>query len=325
MPKALPQNDQAEGFVLGSVLLNDAVFVQVSGMLSAGDFAREAHRRIYARMKDLHDRGDKIDRVTLANELLKQGQIESVGGFEYLVSLDEGLPGSINLDSYIKIVKDNRDLRALAFLAQYLEQQVQSRIAPLDLVTDIHSRLTDIERGAMVMDAVASVGEVIDDLGGPYQILNPPASSASIPTGWTRYRCSDHRLSTRRSTLFAGRPSSGKSAAMMCLLQNIAEDGIPVAIFSMEMNKKSLLDRMICVKSKIDFTRYRYRKLNPIEQDKAREAMQHIYDLPMFIDDKSTHTVGDLSRKIDRLVNKRGVRVVLLIRTASDVWGQTKR
>lgn len=309
---AKPPTNSAEQFVLGSVLLNADLWVQVSGMLSHADYAEERHRRIHLRMKDIADRGEKIDRVTLSNELMRAGQLESVGGFSYIVSLDEGLPAISNIDGWIRIVRDARDLRSLHVIGQYLEQQAEAKIAPLDLITDVQGKLQEIERGSLVLDNVASVGDVIDGLGGPFQILTPPASSASIPTGWTRYDALTTGLVPGDLTIFAGRPSSGKSAVMMCLLQNIAENGVPVAVFSMEMNKKSLLDRMICVKGKIDFTRYRYRKLSPIEQDDAREAMHHLYDLPMYIDDKSSHTIGDLARKIDRLVNKHGVRVVAL-------------
>ena len=116
--KGLPANLDAERFVLGSILLNQDVYFQVAGAVEPEDFSLEKHRRIFARMKDLYDRGEKLDRVTLANELMKQGQLESVDGFSYLVSLDEGLPALSNLDSYIRIVKDKATLRKLIFSAQ---------------------------------------------------------------------------------------------------------------------------------------------------------------------------------------------------------------
>src|SRR6202161_3009759 len=87
--KGLPSNADAERFVLGSILLNDSLYLQVAGTVEPSDFSLEKHRRIFARMKDLYDRSERIDRVTIANELMKQGQIESVDGFSYLVSLDE--------------------------------------------------------------------------------------------------------------------------------------------------------------------------------------------------------------------------------------------
>src|SRR5437667_11291877 len=92
LEKGLPANLDAERFVLGSILLNDSVYLQVAGMLDADDFILEKHRRIFARMRELYDRNERIDRVTVANELMKLGQLESVDGLAYLVSLDNGLP-----------------------------------------------------------------------------------------------------------------------------------------------------------------------------------------------------------------------------------------
>src|SRR5580658_5704271 len=116
--KGLPTNLDAERFVLGSVLLNDSIYMQVAGSVDPDDFSAEKHRRIFARMKDLYDRGEKIDRVTITTELMKHGQLESVDGMTYLLSLDEGLPEIVNLESYIRIVKDKSTLRRLIFSAQ---------------------------------------------------------------------------------------------------------------------------------------------------------------------------------------------------------------
>src|SRR6202171_5571876 len=121
--KGLPADLYAEKLVLGSVMLNDALYLQVAGAVEPEDFSLEKHRRIFARMKDLYDRGEKIDRVTLANELMNQGQIESVDGFSYLISLDEGLPALSNLDSYLRIVKEKSIVRQTIFACQRITDQ----------------------------------------------------------------------------------------------------------------------------------------------------------------------------------------------------------
>src|SRR5580704_1652661 len=118
LEKGLPSNADAERFVLGSILLNDTFYLQVAGVVESTDFSLEKHRRIFARMKDLYDRSERIDRVTLAEELMKQGQLESVDGLAYLVSLDDGLPEIANLDSYVRIVRDKAMLRKLIFSSQ---------------------------------------------------------------------------------------------------------------------------------------------------------------------------------------------------------------
>src|SRR5579863_2115902 len=116
--RGLPANADAERFVLGSILINQDVYFEVAGAVEPEDFSLEKHRRIFARMKELYERGEQIDRLTVANELMKQGQLESVDGLTYLVSLDEVMPEISNLDSYIRIVKDKSALRRMIFTAQ---------------------------------------------------------------------------------------------------------------------------------------------------------------------------------------------------------------
>src|ERR1700743_3309719 len=118
--RGLPTNVDAERFVLGSILLDDSLYIQAAGTLEADDFSLEKHRRIFRRMGDLQERNEKIDRITVANELMKFGELEACDGLSYLVSLDDGLPQIPNLDSYIRIVKDKAVLRRIIFASQHM-------------------------------------------------------------------------------------------------------------------------------------------------------------------------------------------------------------
>ena len=120
LDKGLPSNLDAERFVLGSILLNDSLFIQAAGDLQPDDFSLEKHRRIFSRMAELHERGERVDRVTVANELLRYNELESCDGLSYLVSLDDGLPQILNLDGYIRIVRDKASLRRIIFASQHL-------------------------------------------------------------------------------------------------------------------------------------------------------------------------------------------------------------
>src|SRR5215472_12854388 len=123
--KGLPVNLDAERFVLGSILLDDNLYIQAAGTLEPDDFSLEKHRRIFRRMGELQDRGETIDRVTVANELMKFGELESCDGLSYLVSLDDGLPHVPNLDSYIRLVKDKSVLREIMQLCDYMVKRCQ--------------------------------------------------------------------------------------------------------------------------------------------------------------------------------------------------------
>ena len=118
--RGLPTNVDAERFVLGSILLDDSFYVQAAGALEADDFSLEKHRRIFRRMGDLSERGEKVDRVTVANELMKFNELEACDGLSYLVSLDDGLPRIPNIDSYLRIVKDKSVLRRIIFASQHM-------------------------------------------------------------------------------------------------------------------------------------------------------------------------------------------------------------
>lgn len=120
LKRGLPVNLDAERFLLGAVLLDGRRFPDVAATLTPDDFALEKHRRIFARMGDLHRRDEVIDRVTLANELMRWSELESVDGMSYLVSLDDGLPQIAHLDSYVRIVQQKATLRRLAIGAQHL-------------------------------------------------------------------------------------------------------------------------------------------------------------------------------------------------------------
>src|ERR1017187_7208866 len=118
--RSLPTNVDAERFVLGSILLDDTLYVQAAGVLEPDDFSLEKHRTIWKRMGSLSRRGEKIERITIANELMKIGALESCDGLTYLGSLDDGLPQIPNLDSYIRIVKDKSTLRRIVFAGQHM-------------------------------------------------------------------------------------------------------------------------------------------------------------------------------------------------------------
>src|ERR1700674_5718567 len=105
--KNLPTNVDAERFVLGSILLDDSFYVQAAGTLEVGDFSLQKHRLIFKRMADLYGRGERVDRVMVANELMKFNELEACDGLSYLISLDEGLPHIPNIDGYVRVVKDN--------------------------------------------------------------------------------------------------------------------------------------------------------------------------------------------------------------------------
>ena len=172
--KGLPQNLEAERLVLGSILLDDSVFLEVAAAITADDFSIEKHRRIFGRMQDLYQRGDRIDRVTLANELVRQNQLESVDGLAYLVSLDDGLPKLPNIDSYLKIVKDKAQLRRLIFIAEKIRDRAFiGQDTPDEIAAGAEEALLQMG-DSNLKDSLVRPGDIIESFqGGLNAFLDP--------------------------------------------------------------------------------------------------------------------------------------------------------
>src|SRR5690349_11769584 len=186
--RGLPANLDAERFVLGSVLLNDVVYLQVAGAVEPEDFSLEKHRRIFARMQDLYARSEKIDRVTVANELLKHGQLESVDGVTYLVSLDDGLPEIANLDSYIRIIKDKATLRKLILSAQrIIDRCLIGDEEPDEILAGAEESLLKLgeSRASEQLEPPATI--VQNFPGGVNAFLDPSQRLRGISTGFTKF------------------------------------------------------------------------------------------------------------------------------------------
>src|SRR5947207_2940354 len=175
LEKGLPANLDAERFVLGSILLDDSYFIQTAGALDTDDFSIEKHRRIFGRMAEIHERGEKIDRVTLANELMTRGQLEACDGLTYLVSLDDGLPQTFNIESYIRIVKDKAILRKIIFAAQNLMNRcIASDEEPSQILAGAEETLLKLGE-SQVKSGLASPAQIINEYEGGLNTFLDPA------------------------------------------------------------------------------------------------------------------------------------------------------
>jgi replicative DNA helicase len=211
LEKGLPTNVDAERFVLGSILLDDAFYVQAAGTLEADDFSLEKHRRIFKRMGDLQDRGERIDRVTVANELLKFNELESCDGLSYLVSLDDGLPRIPNLDSYIRIVKDKAVLRRIIFASQHMMNRcLLGEEEPGDILAGAEETLLKLGE-ARVKNGLQNPDQILQSYeGGITAFLDPSKRIKGISTGFTKFDEYTGGLHGGDLVILAARPSMGK-------------------------------------------------------------------------------------------------------------------
>ena len=314
LDKGLPSNVDAERFVLGSILLDDSQFVQVAGTLEPDDFSLEKHRRIFQRMIDLNARAERIDRVTVANELLRFSELESCDGLSYLVSLDDGLPRIFNLDSYVRIVKDKAILRKIIFTSQHLMNRcLLGEEDPEQILAGAEESLLKLGDSRLKTGLVSPEQVIQDYQGGINAFLDPSKRIKGISTGFAKLDEMTGGLHGGELIILAARPSMGKTAMALNIAQHAASRlGQTVAIFSLEMSNESLLTRMLCASARVDSQRFRAGYLNADERKRLQAAASQLVEAPLFIDDTAGSHLMDMHAKLRRLGQQRKLGLVIV-------------
>ena len=314
--RPLPDNLDAERFVLGAVMTDDTSFLQVAGNISADDFSLEKHKRIFLRMMDLHERGDRIDRVTLANELMKQGQLQSVDGLSYLVSLDDGLPQLYNLESYVNIVKEKSLLRRIISVSQdTINRCLTQDDYPKEILgaaEDAFMKLGD----ANTRNSLVTPNQVINEYeGGINSFLDTSKRIKGISTGFLKLDEMTGGFREGELIILAARPAMGKTAFALNIAQHVTSNlktPKAVAVFSLEMSNESLLTRMVCAAARVDQQRFRAGYLNHEERSALQEALYKIVESPLFLDDSAGTNLMDVHSKLRRLQAEQDLGLVIV-------------
>lgn len=316
LEKGLPCNIDAERLVLGSILMDDSNFVQVAGAIDPEDFSLEKHRRIFMRMQDLATRGERIDRVTLANELMKQGQLESVDGLSYLVSLDDGLPQVFSVDSYLRIVKDKAVLRRIIFTSQKLiDRCILGDEEPDDILAGAEETLLKLGE-QRARDSLVNTEQILREFEGGIDVfLDPSKRIRGLSTGFRKFDEMTAGLHEGELIILAARPSMGKTALALNIAQHVAtnpHDSRTVAVFSLEMSKESLLNRMICASARVDQQKFRAGYLNGDERRRLQMSLHQMMQAPLFIDDTAGANLMDIHAKLRRLQAEHSLGLVVI-------------
>jgi len=316
LEKGLPASVESERLVLGSILLDDSSFISVAGTVDTEDFSLEKHRRIFERMRELSDRGEKIDRITLANELMRQGQLEAVDGLAYLVSLDDGLPRIYNLDSYVQLIKSKALLRRTIFTCQkIMDRALLAQEDPSAIVGDAEESFLRLGDTA-AKSTLATPGQIIGGFeGGLSAFLDPSRRLKGISTGFRKFDEMTGGLREGELIILAARPAMGKTALALNIAQHVAMHPSirkPVAVFSLEMSQASLLDRLVCSQARVDQHKFRTGFLNADERRRLSVAAQDLVEAPLWIDDTAGAGLMEIHAKLRRLKAEQGLAMVVI-------------
>lgn len=306
--RSLPTNLDAERFVLGSILLDsDAFYLSAASVLLPDDFSLEKHRVIFRRMGELQERGEKIDRITVANELARHNELESIQ-LSFLISLDDGLPQVPNLDSYIRIVKDKSTLRLIVHAGQNMMNRalVDSESAD-DILAGANETILRLGV-SQTRNTPQTFAEILQGYeGGIDAFMDPSKRTKGISTGFVKLDEMTGGLHAGDLFIIAARPSMGKTALALNIAQHVAlKQGKPVVIFSLEMSKESLLTRMLCASARVDSQRFRAGFLSQEERRKLRLALHELVEAPIHVDDTAALTLMDIQSKTKRIIQEQG-------------------
>ena len=314
----LPTSIEAERCVLGSILLDDSLFPQVAGRLVPADFAIEKHKRIFLRMEDLHRQGMSIEDLTLVEELSRHDQLASCDGVAYIASLSEGMPRLSSIDDYVKIVKDKSLLRQLIHTADNIVSRSIEGGQQVDkLLAEAESAILKVG-DAQLRSELADPRQIIQGYeGGLEAFLDPGKRVKGLSTSFIKFDEMTTGLREGELIVIAARPSMGKTALALNIAWHVASDlpdkpAQPVAVFSLEMSKDSLLTRLLCSTAKVNSQRFRGGYLNQDERSRLRLALGRLVASKLFIDDSADTNLMNISAKCRRLQAEHGLALIVI-------------
>ncbi len=311
-----PQNLEAEQAVLGGILLDHRAIDRAIEILSAEDFYREAHKKIFRAMLTLNQRGEPVDVVTLSNELAVEGLLEEVGGAAYLAELADKVPTAANLAYYARIVREKAVLREIIEVATELAANAyEKRSGEVDEFLDhVEHRIFEISERrvrpqfATMNDLMFTAVHTVESLYERRGLIT------GVPTGFLDLDRLTSGLQPSDLVIVAARPSMGKTAFALNVAVNAAQEGgVGVAIFSLEMSKQQLGLRMLCAEASVDSQQLRTGFLSAQDFPKIVAAADRLSRLPIYIDDTPGLSVLELRAKARRLKREQDAKLGLVI------------
>jgi replicative DNA helicase len=308
LDRGLPASVEAERSILGAILLDNHAFNEAAEKLRAEDFSLDSHRRIYGRMSELIDGQRAVDIVTLAEELARRKEVESVGGVAYLASLTEGLPRRPSIEEYVRIVKDKSLSRQLITICGgAITRAIDQSEEALVVLDAAESGLLEVsERG--ITRGFAGIPEIVKESFGSIDNLYAQQREVTgLATHYTQFDKMTSGLQPSDLIIIAARPSMGKTAWAINIAENAAvRDGKVVAVFSLEMSKESLLRRMLASNAMVSMQKIQTGFIPKADRGKLMEALERLAESKIFIDDTPAIALSEMRAKARRLQRQQG-------------------
>lgn len=314
LEKPLPNNLDAERSVLGAILLDNNALNAAIEHLRPDDFFLDQHRRVFTQMIALGEVQQAIDLVTLTEELHRRGDLEASGGAPYLASLADGMPKVSNVEHYARIVKEKALLRGLIHATHNIQQTAFDGEDGADAILDnAESSIFALAEDRVKAGLVPMKEVVKESFERLEKIFREGKSITGIPTGYGELDKLLSGLQPSELIILAARPSQGKTALALNLAENIAiRGGEPVAFFSLEMSKESLLQRLVASVAQIDAHKFRTGHLSKEDWRRMTDALGTISSSPLWVDDAGSISVLEIGAKARRLMRDKGLKMLVV-------------
>lgn len=310
-PKMMPHSNEAEQSVICCLMIDEEASITVFGVLKEEDFYSEVHKIIFSCMLDLYNANSPIDFVTVTNELNKSGNLEAVGGFDYVTQLTNIVPSAVNLNYYIEIIKKSSLRRKLIDVGQ--EIIAKSFEAESDNALDTAEKLIfDIgkseERGEIVKIST-TIEEVMDN----FELIQKDKSALrGITTGFYALDKITNGLQRSDLILIAARPGVGKTSFTMNVVTNAALAGYKCAVFSLEMPKRQITQRILCSLGCVDMSKALSGNMSAEDWDRMLRASEKLKELEIYVDDNSMTNPIEILKKCRRLQRENGLDLIMI-------------
>ena len=309
-----PHSVESEQSILGSIILDKDAIITVAETINPSDFYKEAHKIIYESMLNLNSNNEPIDLITLIEELRKEGHLDNVGGISYLTSLSTIVPTTSNVKYYANIVKEKSVMRQLI--------KASNEIINLgyDASTDVQEILEKAEKNIFdisqekASDDIQPINVVLQDTFDMIERLCTEKSEVTgITTGFVDLNKKINGLQRTDLILLAARPAMGKTAFSLNLVQNAALKGdASVAVFSLEMSKEQLVQRMLSAQSNVELSKIKTGNLGESDWPRIIDAMAVLSEANIFIDDTPGIKISEIRSKCRRLKIEKGLDLILI-------------
>ncbi len=309
-----PHNIEAEQATLGSILIDNDAIVKVIDFLEPEHFYRTSHQLIYKAMKELYEKSEPIDLLTVSEHLKKKGELEEAGGFSYLATLTNITPTALNVEKYAKIVEEKSILREI----------IKAGIEIIDLAFNSQEDVGDtLDKAQEILFNVAKrrlsapfyplkdlLKESFDRIESLYKRKE---GITGIPSGFPKLDKITGGFHKNDLIVLAARPSVGKTSFSLNVATNVATKyNLPVAIFSLEMSKEQIVERILEYTAEVNFHKLRTGIFSDEDWKKLGRAYGPLYDAPIYIDDSSDISVLEIRTKARRLKSKENLGMIVV-------------